>query len=272
MRKIRAAIICLGALACASLAGGCVKTVTIKTAPTTAGAIGDLRNGLAEAVVGDYPVIAYQARESAGALEIAGLQFDKAQIGIAVAKDAPALNAAVTNALRKLVESKGYLNVLLTWALPQTQIDPPAAPAAAPEPSAVPQLEDGELKVGMELSYAPMEFFDEFKHEAGVDVDLAKALGDQLGVKVVLVDLPFDALFDAVETGKVDVAMSTLAITDERSQRVDFIPYLSLGSGILVTQGNPQGIQGIQDLCGHTVAVQDATAQLSALQKITCDE
>jgi ABC-type amino acid transport substrate-binding protein len=272
MLKNRTNTMCVVAISLFSLAAGCAKTVEIRTVPTTLAAIGEMRNGLADAVVGDYPVIAYQARESAGALVIAGPQFNKETIGIAVAKSAPELNAAVTDALRKLMENKAYMNVLLTWALPQTQIDPPKAPAAAPDLAAVPQLKDGELKVGMELSYAPMEFFDEFKHEAGVDVDLARALGQALGVKVVFVDMPFDALLDSVETGKVDVLMSTLTVTDERAQRVDFIPYLSLGSGILVEQGNPAGIEDLVDLCGHVVAVQGSTAQLTSLEKVTCTQ
>jgi ABC-type amino acid transport substrate-binding protein len=253
------------------LATGCVKAIEIKSSSTTAGAVGDLRNGLADAVVGDYPAIAYQARESAGALVIAGSQFDKTPIGIGIPKGATELAAAVTEALRKAIESKAYVNILDTWALSQAQIAAPSAPEAAPEAAAVPQLEDGELKVGMELSYPPMEFFDEFKHEAGIDVDLANELGRQLGVKVVFVDMPFDALFDAVETGKVDILLSTLAVTKERSERVDFVPYLELGSGILVKQGNPEGINSVLDLCGRVAAVQDATAQLASLRKITCD-
>jgi ABC-type amino acid transport substrate-binding protein len=258
-------------IVCSFLVLGCVKIIEIRTTPTTEGAIGDLRGGVADAVVGDYPVIAYQARESAGTLEVAGPQFNNETIGIAVAKGDVALNTVLTDALRKIMEKKAYINVLVTWALTQAKVDPPEMMAEAPDTSTVPQLQDGELKVGMELSYPPMEFFDEFKNEAGVDVEIAKALAKELGVKAAFVDMPFDALIGAVETGKVDIALSTVTITDERSQKVDFIPYLTLGSGILVQKGNPKGIRNAKDLCGKIVSVQDATAQLSSLQAVVCE-
>ena len=252
-------------------ATGCVKNTEIKTFPTTKLAIADLQSGVTEAVIGDYPVIAYEARESAGQLTMAGAPFDKVEAGIAVAKDAGPLKAVLTDALRRIIEDKSYNNVLISWALTTAKIDAPAAPADLPAVADVPQLADGELKVGMELSYAPMEFFNEFKQEAGVDVEIARALGTALGVEVSFVDMPFDALLGAVETGKVDVVISAVTITEERQTSVDFIKYLTLGSAILVPKANPTGIHRFKDLCGRVVGVQNATSQLEALQSMSCE-
>ena len=68
--------------------------------------------------------------------------------------------------------------------------------------------------------------------------------------------------------------MSAMTITDERSQEIDFIPYLNVGLGILVPSGNPNGIQGLEDLCGLTVAVQVGTIQeeLANEQSAQCDQ
>lgn len=252
-------------------ATGCVKNTEIKTFPTTDLAISDLKGGATEAVVGDYPVIAYQARESAGQLTMAGPPFDKVDAGIAVSKEAGPLKALITDALRRIIEDKTYNNVLISWALTTAKIDAPAAPAELPAIADVPQLADGELKVGMELSYAPMEFFNEFKQEAGVDVEIARALGTALGVEVVFVDMPFEALLGAVETGKVDIVISAITVTEEREQSVDFVKYLTLGSAILVPKANPAAIHRFKDLCGHVVGVQNGTSQLSALQTMSCE-
>jgi polar amino acid transport system substrate-binding protein len=130
---------------------------------------------------------------------------------------------------------------------------------------------DNELKVGMELSYPPMEFFDEFKKEAGVDVEIAKALGKALGVKVTLIDLPFDALIGAVDTQKVDIIISAITITEQRSMQIEFVPYMAVGTGIMVKKGNPLQIRKMKDLCGRAVAVQEATSQLDALNAQVCE-
>src|SRR5512137_2498131 len=104
MEKNRILFGCVIGLVSSFFLSGCVKVVTIKTTPTTDGAIADLRTDAANAVVGDFPVIAYQARESAGAFEVAGPQFENETIGIAVPKGDVALNSVLTNALRGIME------------------------------------------------------------------------------------------------------------------------------------------------------------------------
>jgi ABC-type amino acid transport substrate-binding protein len=245
--------------------------INVKTFSSTKDAIADLKNGGVSAVVGDFAVMAYEARESAGRLQVAGDQFNQETIGIGVAKEAPELEAALTDALRKIMEDNSYGRTLITWAVATGKMDPPPPPASVPEVGAVPQLQDGELKVGVELKYPPMEFFDkEFNKAAGVDVEIANALGRVLGVRVVFEDMPFDALVDAVAAGKVDAAISTIAVTDERSARINFIPYLSMGSGILVQKGNPDGISALGDMCGRAVGVQEGMAQLAILKVHPC--
>jgi ABC-type amino acid transport substrate-binding protein len=261
----------LGMVLVALAASGCATATEIRSFPTTKRAVSELKAGEAVAVVGDFPVIAYEARESAGRLTVGGPQFEKETMGIGIAKDSVELQFAIAHALIKINNDKTYLNTLVKWAVAQGKVPPPAPPEAAPVPTDVPQLKDGELKVGMELTYPPMEFFDEFKKEAGVDVELATALAQAMGVEVSFIDMPFDALIGAAETGKVDIIMSSMAITDERSKRLEFIPYLSFGSGILVEKGNPLGIRMLKDLCGRVVAVQNGTSQLKSLQALVCE-
>jgi ABC-type amino acid transport substrate-binding protein len=251
--------------ACAS------SVINVKTFSSTKDAIADLKNGGVSAVVGDYAVMAYEARESAGRLEVAGDQFNRETIGIGVAQEAPALEAALTDALRKIMADNAYGRTLITWAVATGKVEPPPPPASVPEAAAVPQLADGELKVGVELKYPPMEFFDkEFNKEAGVDVEIANALGRVLGVQMAFEDMPFDDLVDAVANGQVDAAISTIAVTDERRARIDFVPYLSMGSGILVPSGNPEKIGAVGDMCGRTVGVQEGMAQLAIIEAHPC--
>lgn len=254
-----------GLSACAS-----TKVMDVRAFPSTKRAVSELQRDLADAVVGDYPVMAFEARESAGRFEVAGRPFGEQMLGVGLSKGAGALKAAVTDALRRVMKEGTYLNILITWGVAQGKVPEPAAPSQVPKAEEVPELGDGNLKVGMEISYPPMEFLDEAKRESGVDVELARALGAALGVEVVFVDMPFDALIDAVEIGKVDVVISAMTVTEKRSQRIEFIPYLESGYGILVHKGNPKQIRKVKDLCGRVVAVQDATSQLELLRAQSC--
>jgi ABC-type amino acid transport substrate-binding protein len=264
-------------LACITLLGvlvvgcGAATQITVHSFPSTPRAISELKRGWADAVVGDYPVMAHTARESMDTLEVVGAQFATGHFGIAVSKNAPELQAALTDAFRKIVADETYMNVLRKWALHIGKTDPPPAPANVPATNTVEQLKDGKLHVGIELAYAPMEFLDELKKPAGADVELALALGKALGVEVEFIDMPFDKLIAAVQSGQVDVAMSAMTVTPERSAEVSFIPYLEMGSGILVMLGNPKAIRVPEDLCGRKVALQEGTSQVEALAQIHCE-
>jgi polar amino acid transport system substrate-binding protein len=141
--------------------------------------------------------------------------------------------------------------------------------------SGVPELEDGVLTVGSEIAYAPFEFFEEGTENAdGVDIDLAEAIAEKLGVDVEFQNTAFDGIIPSLQSEDFDVIMSAMTITDERSEQIDFVPYITVGTGIVVPAGNPDGIAGLEDLCGMSVAVQVATIQIDILeaQNAECDE
>ncbi len=146
---------------------------------------------------------------------------------------------------------------------------------AAIDISGVPELEDGVLNVGSDISYAPFEFYQEGTETAdGLDVDMATAIAEALGVKAEFINTGWDGIIPALQTEDFDVIMSAMTITDERSQEIDFVPYLSVGTGIVVPAGNPDNVQDLEDLCGLTVAVQVGTIQEQMLndQNEECDE
>ncbi len=128
--------------------------------------------------------------------------------------------------------------------------------------SGVPELEDGVLNVGSDIAYAPFEFFQEGTEIAdGLDVDMATAIAEELGVKAEFLNTGWDGIIPALQTEDFDVIMSAMTITDERSEEIDFVAYISVGTGIVVPTGNPDNIQELEDLCGLTVAVQVGTIQ-----------
>ncbi len=123
------------------------------------------------------------------------------------------------------------------------------------------------LRVGSDISYAPLEFYAAGSHAmTGFDIDLARAIGAQLGVPVAIANHRFDDLLPAVTDGRFAMAISALSDTRKREKAVDFIDYLLAGSGMLVPRGNPRHVFNLGALCGLRVDVQKGTSQEIALE------
>ena len=103
------------------------------------------------------------------------------------------------------------------------------------------------LKVGMELSYPPFEMIDPQGHPTGISADIAYALGKFLNKTVEIENIPFVGLIPALKNRKIDVIISSLSISSERSASIDFSePYGAIGLCLLVKKDSP--IQSINDV------------------------
>ncbi|MFB7668501.1 ABC transporter substrate-binding protein [Kitasatospora sp. NPDC056138] len=155
-----------------------------------------------------------------------------------------------------------------------------AGPSTSELRSRIPEAvrKAGVLKVASYLNYAPVDFRGQDGEPAGLDPELATALGEYLGLKVEFQDMPFASVIPAVQDKKVDMAMSAVIDTKQRQDGtddhglpsaagVDFIDYFMTGTSILVKKGNPAGIGSLDDLCGHTVALQQGTVQDELAQR-----
>lgn len=117
-----------------------------------------------------------------------------------------------------------------------------------------------ELVVGMDLSYPPFETIDAAGNPAGVSVELAQALGKQLGKTVRIENIPFTGLIPSLKTGKIDCILSSMTDTPERRTSIAFSdPYLTIGLALLV--GKNSTIRNLADLDqpGRTLAVRQGT-------------
>ena len=165
---------------------------------------------------------------------------------------------------------------LAALACEEEEEEAAATPAAEETPAVTaPELADGTLQIGSDIAYAPIEFFEEGTENAmGLDVDLANAIAEELGVDVEFINTGFDGIISALQAERFDVIMSAMTVTEERQAEIDFVPYITAGTGILVQAGNPENIQTMEDLCGTTVAVQVGTIQVNQLedQNELCDE
>jgi polar amino acid transport system substrate-binding protein len=158
----------------------------------------------------------------------------------------------------------------------ETSTDTSPAPAASPSgavssiaaqvPSSVKAT--GELTVAADATYAPNEFIDtDGRTVIGMDADLAKALGQVLGLKVNLTNATFDTIIPGLTSGKYDLGISSFTDTKEREQTVDFVTYFTAGTSFYVKSSGGPAIKSLADLCGRTVAAEKGTTQAADAQE-----
>ena len=86
----------------------------------------------------------------------------------------------------------------------------------------------GHFTLGLDADFAPMGFTDDNGEIVGFDIDLAKAVGEKMGVDVEVKPIDWDSKDMELSSGKIDVIWNGFSITDERRQEVLFSnPYLS---------------------------------------------
>jgi polar amino acid transport system substrate-binding protein len=127
-----------------------------------------------------------------------------------------------------------------------------ALPAQAQAP--LPVIDAGKLTWGSAATFPPFEYMDEGK-AVGFDVDMMAAIGAKMKVQSTISPMEFKGLIPALLGGRIDAIASGMYINPERSQVVDFIPYLRVGNQLLVAKGNPAHITGQDALCGHRIVV-----------------
>jgi polar amino acid transport system substrate-binding protein len=112
----------------------------------------------------------------------------------------------------------------------------------------------------MDATYPPDEFIQNGQI-VGWDADLIKAIAQDLGVPVKLVNATFDTIIPGLLDGKFSVGASSFTDTKAREQQVDFVTYFSSGEGFYVPANSTKTFNGLASLCGHTVAVERGTTE-----------
>ncbi|WP_407539652.1 ABC transporter substrate-binding protein [Deinococcus radiomollis] len=125
----------------------------------------------------------------------------------------------------------------------------------------------GVLILGTDPTFQPFEFKGTDGQVAGFDIDIARAVAKDLGVKLQISSVGFGALMpQSVTSGRVDMAMSAITITPERAKVVGFSgPYYRSAQVFIAKAGNPKKFAWPADVKGKVIGVQaDTTGQFAA--------
>ena len=150
----------------------------------------------------------------------------------------------------------------------ETEAAAPAAEASvAEEPGSAAEttaagdftvVEDGKLHMATNAAFPPYEMVADDGSFEGIDVEIAGKIAEKLGLELVVDDMDFGSIITSVQTGKSDIAMAGMTVTDERKQNVDFSDTYATGVQVVIVPLDSD-IETIDDLQGKLIGCQEST-------------
>ena len=135
-----------------------------------------------------------------------------------------------------------------------------AGSSAAAEPEdAFTTVESSKLHMATNAAFPPYEMTDDNGGFEGIDVEIATAIADKLGLELVVDDMDFSSVINAVQGGKADIAMAGLTVSEERKQNVDFTASYATGVQVVIVPEDSD-ITTVDDLSNDKmIGTQEAT-------------
>ncbi len=120
-------------------------------------------------------------------------------------------------------------------------------------------VEPGKLIMSTNAAFPPYEMTTDDGGFEGIDVEVAAAIAEKLGLELEVADMGFDAALTAVQTGQSDIAMAGISVTEERLEVMDFSDSYATGVQVVIVKEDSP-IQSIDDLANvEMIGCQAAT-------------
>ena len=207
-----------------------VPDATVEKYNKGADAVEALKQGKVDVVLIDSAPAKYFVAKNPG-LSILSEPFAVEEYAIAIKKGNDELTQQVNNALAQLRENGTLDQINQNWLVDEEY---GKHPYTSPENV----TRDGKIVMATNAEFAPYEFLEEGKI-VGYDVDMMQAVCDILGKELVIDDMAFDSIIAAVDSGKADVGVAGMTVTEDRLKNVNFTdPYAEANQMIIVKSGD----------------------------------
>ena len=163
-------------------------------------------------------------------LKILDTEYVTEDYAIAVAKENTDLLDSINTALTALIDNGTVAQVVDYYVSGEGEL-----PAFQQDVAADAEV----LTMGTNAAFPPYEFYEN-ETIVGIDAVIAGLIADELGMKLEIQDMDFDAIIPAVVSGKIDMGMAGMTVTDERLQSVSFSESYATGvQVVIVPEGSP---------------------------------
>lgn len=168
-------------------------------------------------------------------------EFATEDYAICIAKENTELKHKMNDALKELKEDGTLANIINNYIGDDTKGKTPyVSPAGITR-------ENGILTMATNVAFPPYEYYEN-NVATGIDVDLAQAIADKLGMELVISDIEFDSIIIAVQTGKADIGVAGMTVTEDRLKNIDFSDsYTTAKQVIIVNSGTSAEQMSIKD-------------------------
>ena len=157
------------------------------------------------------------------------------EYAIVVSKEHPELTEKINGALEELKED-GTMDQIQEY-----YIGDGGEEESYESPEGL-EYPNGELQMATNAQFPPYEYHENGEIK-GLDVDMATAIADRLGYRLVINDIEFDSIIAAVQSGKVDIGVSGFTVTEDRKKNIDFTnTYAKSQQVVIVKSGTASGM------------------------------
>ena len=201
---------------------------TIERYNKGADAIQALKQGKVDCVIIDeQPAIAFCAKNTD--LEILEEEFALEEYAICISKENTELTQKVNAALGEL-KADGTLDMIIANYIGDDTKG--TCPYVSPEGV---DRSNGTLTMATNAAFEPYEFYKDQKI-VGIDAEMAQAVADKLGMELKIEDMEFDSIINAVTSGKADMGVAGMTVTEDRLQSVDFSDSYTTATQVIIVR------------------------------------
>ncbi|MBE6014591.1 MAG: transporter substrate-binding domain-containing protein [Lachnospiraceae bacterium] len=192
-------------------------------------AVQALSQGKLDAVVIDNEPAKAFVKEVKG-LKILDTEYVQEDYAIAIKKDrADGLKDKINKALAEL-KADGTIDKIVSYYIYEDESKRGDRYVPSQEAKT-----NGKLVMATNAAFPPYEFV-ESQEIVGIDVDIALAIADKLGMELKIEDMEFDSIISAVQAGKADIGVAGMTVTEDRKKNVDFSDTYYTGRQVIIVK------------------------------------
>lgn len=156
-------------------------------------------------------------------------EFALEEYAICVSKDNAELTEAINGALAELTEDGTLDQISANYIDDETK---GTCPYVSPEDT---DRSNGTLVMATNATFEPYEFYSG-EEIVGIDVEMAQAVCDKLGYELKVEDMEFDAIVNAVKSGKADIGVAGMTVTEDRLKSIDFTDSYTTAKQVIIVR------------------------------------